>query len=131
MVSKQDLLRHVCQNLGLQAPSWSRYDSKERNGVSFYKYTVSVACGYPGKPIVMFSKYCASHEDACESVSFKMLQFVLRMHGKKVKDYNYHFLKDMDALLKHKDDQIACMLNEIEVLAEENKTLKTCLGLGR
>lgn len=117
--SKQGMLYHVCENGGLGMPSWSLCESRVIEGVIHYQFAVTLSCGPRGRIMAFQGKYARTPDLARESVSWIAVNSLCVLFKKRIRDFNFYHVKDLEEALRKKDRQIACRDVEIELLEKE------------
>lgn len=120
----QKWLRHACNCMGLQEPTYTLNDMKIIDGVRRYRYRASLVSKSIGKPPVSVGRYGTTEEESREDVAVLMLRRLLSSNGKQIIDYNHYNVQLLEWQLQQSVEHMTELQIQNVTLVEELRTLR-------
>ncbi|KAL5162823.1 hypothetical protein HKD37_07G019846 [Glycine soja] len=125
----QTQLQDVCWSLNIPQPMYKLHDTKVINRFQYHRYHgyIKVMCTGPLQ-YACFSKYGKNDYKAMKDVANILLNKLLKAYGKKIRDFNYYNVQNIESQLRMYGDHDGTFKVEMNMLNDEMQSLNSSKG---
>lgn len=125
----QTQLQDVCWSLNIPQPMYKLHDTKVINKFQYHRYHgyIKVMCTGPLQ-YACFSKYGKNDYKAMKDVANILLNKLLKAYGKKIRDFNYYNVQNIESQLRMYGDHDGTFKVEMNMLNDEMQSLNSSKG---
>lgn len=122
--SMQEHIKTVCNFLSIPPPVYKLHEVKLIGAVQYRRYYATLSTSADGVPCVCMGRFGKDDYDAQEDVAARLLQRLMQVCGRKIRDFNYYNVEMLESQLRKTIDEKFELSMEIGMLSKELALMK-------